>query len=323
MVVELTSLKGLGDWPVMRKEMEAAVTSVLGKMPKERVDLQAKVMDETDFPGYVRRRINYFVDEWNRVSAWMFVPEGSEDRPAVLCMHGLTSLGKAEPAGMDGGDPMLAFARHYAERGYVTLAPDCITCGERVYSRLEPFDTELFYKDNPKMSVMGKMLLDHMSCVELLAETQEVDPARIGAIGHDMGSYNALFLAAFDDRISACVASCGITSFVEDSEPERWAQEAGFVLMPKLRSAIESREYPFDWDQILALVAPSPTLLITALNDELLPNTRSVDKAMKRALKIYKMLGAGSAIANLTHRDGHRMTPEALGAADNWFERWL
>ncbi len=307
----------------MRKEIEAAVASVMGKMPKELVDLQTKVADETDFPGYVRRRVNYFVDEWNRVSAWMFVPEGSEDRPAILCMHGMTPLGKDEPAGMEGADAMLAFARHYAEKGYVTLAPDCITCGERIYSRLEPFDTQSFYKDNPKMSAMGKMLSDHMSCVELLAETNEVDAARIGAIGHDMGSYNALFLAAFDDRVRACVASCGITSLVEDNAPERWAQEAGFVLMPKLRTAIERREFPFDWDQILALLAPSPTLLITALNDEVLPNTTSVDKAMKRASKIYKMLGASGAIENFTHREGHRMTPEALEAADNWFERWL
>ena len=322
-MVELASLKSLGDWPKMRKEIEAAVISVLAKMPKERVDLQVKVADETDFPGYVRRRVNYFVDEWNRVSAWMFVPEGSEDRPAILCMHGMTPLGKDEPAGMEGADPMLAFALRYAEKGYVTLAPDCITCGERIYSRLEPFDTQSFYKDNPKMSAMGKMLSDHMSCVELLAETKEVDAARIGAIGHDMGSYNALFLAAFDDRVSACVASCGFTSLVEDDAPERWAREAGFVLMPKLRGAIERRQFPFDWDQILALLAPSPPLLITALTGEVLPNTTSVDKAVKRASKIYKMLGAQGAIENFTHRDGHRMTLEALDASDNWFERWL
>ena len=323
MVVELTSLKGLGDWPKMRKEIETAVASVMGKMPKDRADLQTKIADERDFPGFTRRRVNYFVDEWNRVSAWMFIPEGGEDCPALICMHGMTPLGKDEPAGMEGADPTLAFARHFVDLGYVTIAPDCITCGERIYSQLEPFDTQSFYKDNPKMSAIGKMLSDHMSCVDLLGETKEVDSARIGAIGHDMGSYNALFLAAFDERLSTCVASCGFTSLVEDKAPERWAQDAGFVLMPKLREAIERREFPFDWDQILALIAPSPTFLITALNDEILPNTASVDKAMKRASKIYKMLGAQGAIENFTHRDGHRMTPEALDAADTWFERWL
>jgi len=322
-VLELASLKGLSDWPKMRKEIEASVASVLGKLPKEHVDLQLKIVDEMEYPGYTRRRVNYFVDEWNRISAWQFIPEGGEDCPALLCMHGMTAMGKSETAGLDGGDPLLAFAKHYVQRGYVTLAPDCIACGERISSRLEPFDTTAFYKDNPKMSAIGKMLWDHMCCVELLSETKEVDPARIGAMGHDMGSFNALFLAAFDDRVGACVASCGITSFAEDSAPERWVQDGGLILLPKLREAIERREFPFDWDQILAMLAPSPTLLITALNDEVLPNTASVGKSMKCASKVYKMLGAESAIANFVHSEGHCMTPEALETADNWFERWL
>lgn len=307
----------------MRKEIESTVSGVLGKMPKDIVDLQVKVMDEIDYPTYTRRRINYFVDEWNRISAWIFLPPDAEECPAVLCLHGTTPLGKDEPAGMEGADPMMAFARHYAEQGYVTLAPDSIACGERIYSHSEPFDTTSFYKDNPKMSVLGKMLWDHMRSVDILSDLSEVDSARVGVIGHDMGSYNALFLAAFDERVTVCVASCGITSFAEDKEPERWVKDEGFVLLPNLLGAIESGDFPFDWDQILAMIAPSPTLLITALNDETLSNTGSVDKAMKRAAKIYAMLGAKSALKNLTHRDGHQMTTDALDAADDWLDRWL
>ena len=253
----------------------------------------------------------------------MFVPEGDEEKPGVVCMHGRTPLGKDEPAGLEGAGPNLAFAKRYAEMGYVTLAPDCITAGDRIYSRLDPFDTASYYKEKPKLSAIGKMLSDHMRCMDALTNMKEVDPARLGVIGHDMGAYNALLLAAFDERVRACVASCGITCFAADDRPERWAEKSGFVLMPKLRRAIESGDFPFDWDEVLALIAPIPTLLITALNDEVLPNTESVDKAVKRASKIYKMLGAQGAIENFTHRDGHRMTLEALDASDNWFERWL
>ena len=93
--------------------------------------------------------------------------------------------------------------------------------------------------------------------------------------------------------------------------------------MPKLRRAIESGDFPFDWDEVLALIAPIPTLLITALNDEELTNTSSVDKAVKGARKIYKLLGAQKAIENATHADGHRMTRDSLELADDWLERWL
>ncbi len=323
LVNELAGLKGLGDWPKVRKEIESAVLSVVGKPTRNAIDdQQVKIMDEMDFAGFSRKRINYFVDDWTRVTAWLFTPEGKDVRPAILCCHQQTHRGKDEPAGMD-GSPLLAFAQHYAEKGYVTLAPDSITAGDRVSSGLEPFDTKLFYKDYPKFSAMGKMLSDHMSAVDVLAEMKGVDSARIGVIGHDMGGYNALMLAAFDERVQSCVASCAFTLMATDEDPGRWARKSGFVLMPKLRKSIETREFPFDWDGVLALIAPSPTLLITALNDDVLPNTKSCEEAAQRAAKVYKLFGAENAIENVTHRDGHTMSTEALMAADEWFERWL
>lgn len=319
----LGDVKEPADWPKTRKTIESLVQDVLGRIPRETTDPQPKVVDEREMLGFVRRRVNYFVDDWTRVTAWVFVPEDAEDCPAILCMHRATAMGKDEPAGLEGADPLLAFAQHYAERGYVTIAPDCITCGERIYSRLEPFDTKSFYKEHPKMSAIGKMLWDHMRALDVVCDMKEVDPSRLGAIGHDMGAYNALFLAAFDDRVRSVVASCGITAFGADAQPERWAQESGLVLLPKMRPAIENRDFPFDWDEILALIAPNPTLLITALNDEILSNTSSVEDAVKRARAIYGLLGADGALSNFTHKEGHRMTPEALDAADTWFDRWL
>lgn len=320
--MDLGKLKGLGDWPKMRREIEASVTTVLGKLPKLHMDPQVKTVEELEFPGYVRRRINYFVDEWDRVSAWYFVPDGKEEKPAILCCHQTSPQGKDETAGIE-GDPMLAFARRYAERGYVTLAPDCMTAGERVSEGLKPFETELLYRDYPKLSAVGKMLADHMRCVDVLTDAREVDASRIGVVGHDLGGYNGLFLVAFDERVQVCVSSCGFTNFAEDEDPGRWARDSGLVLFPKLCEAAKKREFPFDWEHILALITPSPTLLITALNDEVLSNTKSCEKAANRARKVYKFLGADAALGVLTHKEGHRMTLETLDAADEWFERWL
>ena len=96
------------------------------------------------------------MDEWTRVAAWLFVPEGREDIPGILCCHQAVAQGKDEPAGID-GDPNFAFARRYAELGYVTLAPDCIAAGERVGTGLAPYDTANHYADQPKLSAMGRM----------------------------------------------------------------------------------------------------------------------------------------------------------------------
>lgn len=319
---ELSKLKGLSDWPAVREQIESALENVLGEMETERVELQMKTLDETSFPGYTRRRVNYFVDEWERVTAWLFVPEGRDEVPGILCCHQQVPQGKDEPAGVK-GDTRLAFAQRYAELGYVTIAPDCITAGERQSHGLPPYDSKSFYKDNPKMSVIGKMIQDHIYALDALCDLKRVDPARLGVIGHGLGGANALLLAAFDQRVQCCVSSCGFTRFADDKNPERWAGDNGFVQLPKLREAIQKRSFPFDWEHILALVAPSPTLIITSLADEVLSNTKSCEKAVKAAKTVYKLLGASDALAQYSHHSGHGLTPQALEQADDWFERWL
>lgn len=321
-MAEFGALESLNDWPKMRRKIESAVQSVLGELPKNQTDPQMKIAEELEFPGFVRCRINYFVDDWDRISAWLFVPEDKEEGPAIICCHQMTPLGKDEAAGIE-GDPRLALARHYAEQGYAAIAPDCITAGDRVSSGLAPFDTKNFYADNPDLSVVGKMLADHMKCVDVLTDLPQVDASRIGVIGHDMGAYNALFLVAFDERVQVAVASGGFTPFAGDKDCSRWALDSGLVLLPKLREAIAKKSYPFDWDHVLSLVAPSPTLLITALNDEVLSNTKGCAKVVNRARKVYKLFGADNALENFTHDGGHDMGLDALEAADEWFERWL
>src|SRR5260221_2395852 len=51
----------------------------------------------------------------------------------------------------------------------------------------------------------------HDPFVDLLQSRPEVDPARIGAIGHSLGGHNAMFVGLFDERIMVIVSSCGWT----------------------------------------------------------------------------------------------------------------
>ena len=94
---DLGKLKNIQQWQTIRADVEKAVLRVLGEMPKTRIELQVKTLDEMSFPGYTRKRISYFVDEWERVSAWLFVPDGRDDVPAILCCHQGVPQGKAPP----------------------------------------------------------------------------------------------------------------------------------------------------------------------------------------------------------------------------------
>jgi len=323
MAAGLETLAGLDDWPKQRKRIESAAQAVLQRPPENSIDLQVKVIDEFPEAGYTRKRINYFVDDWSRISAWLFVPDEAEDEPAIICMHRQTAIGKEEPAGLGAGERQLAFARYYAEMGYVTIAPDCIAAGERIFSRSEAYDTKTFYKENSKASVLGKMLHDHVRCVDALSEIREADPARIGVIGHGLGGLNALLLTAFDSRIRACVASCGFASLGQDPSPERWSGDNGFVLAPKLGQALEKGTPPFDWDEIMALCAPTPLLAISALNDETFAHPESCRELVERARQVYSLLSEAESLELVTHKRKHSFPPEAQDAADTWLDRWL
>jgi len=322
-VVNIAELSGVDEWLKMRQTIDSKLKTYLGKIPKDSTELQTKVVDEFEHPGYVRKRINYFVDEWTRISAWLFEPDDPDDKPAVICCHARNRIGKDEPAGANEGDPALAFAKHYAEMGYVTLAPDCVTAGERIYSKSEPFESKSFYKENPKWSLLGKMLADHIRAVDVLSDYQGVDPNRIGVMGHGLGGTNALLLGAFDERIHAVVASSAFTMLESDKNPARWTDDDGCVLLPKLKKDIEAGEFGFDWDQVLALLAPNPTLVLSSSKDEIFSNAESCEKAVKSAKVVYGKLGAKMALESFSHADGHTVTWESQLAADEWMDRWL
>jgi dienelactone hydrolase len=323
-MVDLTKIKSAADWASKRTEIEQSVLGVLGELPRPKLDLQVKTVDEVEYHGYVRRRINYFVDPWERVAAWLFIPEGKEEVPAVLCCHSQVPQGKDEQAGLD-GESRLAFAQYYAERGFVTLAPDCPTAGDRVSSRRQPYDSRSFYKDHPKMSIAGKMLHDHLRAVDVFNESKRVDTARVGVVGHGMGGANALLLTAFDDRVRACVASSGFTRFSTDKAIERWTggEEGGLSLLPGLKAHAEKKDFPFDWEHILALAAPSAVLVVSSQTEEPLPNPKSVTKAVGQAAHVYKLLRAPAALDQHAHSDGDRITGSTQEVMDEWFDRWL
>jgi pimeloyl-ACP methyl ester carboxylesterase len=263
------------------------------------------------------------VQEGERAPAWLFLPHGiHRPRPAILCLHQTVPQGKDEPAGIS-GKRSLAFAAHYARLGYVTLAPDSITAGERVYPGTEPYETAPFYERNPRWSAMGKMIWDHMRALDYLCSLEQVDPRRLGCIGHSLGGYNAFFLAAYDERVAACVASCAFTPLVADDNPMRWARETWFCHMPRLRPYIEKRRFPFDFEHVFALIAPRALLVVTGLRDDIFGNTERCGDSMAAAAKVYSLLGARDRISHFVHPHGHAITLPGLSKASSSFSRWL
>jgi pimeloyl-ACP methyl ester carboxylesterase len=156
-----------------------------------------------------------------------------------------------------------------------------------------------------------------------LEECPGVDPDRIGVIGHGLGGTNALLLASADERIRAVVASCAFVPFAKDPKVGRWVDDDGLALAPKLKAAVAKDEYPFDWHHVLSMIAPNPTLILTAQNDEVLSGSKHCKESVITAAGVYELLGSADALNEYRHKEGHRMTFELVERAIAWFDQWL
>ena len=233
------------DWARRRAAIVASLELVMGTPPAtaRRVPLEVQVLEETKLERCTRRKITFAAEAVDRVPAYLFLPHGRKGRaPAMLCLHQTTPLGKKEPAGL-GGDENLHYALELAELGYVTLAPDYPGFGDYTF---DPYA-------HGYASATMKGIWNHRCAVDLLESLPQVDPRRIGVIGHSLGGHNALFVAAFDPRFKAVITSCGFNSFFKycGGDLTGWSH-AGY--MPRIASVYgkDPKQMPFDFTEVLA-----------------------------------------------------------------------
>src|SRR5262249_44916731 len=200
-------VRTIADWEIRRRHIVEGMQRAMGPLPdrSKLAPLEMRELESVKVGDVVRMKIEYTTEPDYRLRAYLFIPPhaGGQKLPAVLCLHQTTKIGKEEPAGL-GGNPNLHYALHLARRGYVTLAPDYPSFGEREYD---------FAANHGYMSGTMKAIWDNMRGIDLLEGLEEVDRERIGCIGHSLGGHNTMFTAVFDTRIKALVSNCGFTRF--------------------------------------------------------------------------------------------------------------
>ncbi len=242
-----------------RRPLLEALERVMGPMPPLEDDVPWKADGEWRERGYIRRHILFQSEPGDFVPAWLLLPaRPHRKRPAALCLHQTTRIGKDEPAGL-GGKPGLHYAKELALRGWTALAPDYPNFGEY---RFDPYARGY-------ASATMKGIVNHARALRLLAALPGVDPRRIAAAGHSLGGHNALFLAAFEPRVAAVVTSCGFTSFRRymGGDLRGWSH-AGY--MPRIAGGFgcDPARMPFDFPDVLRLIAPRPVFVNAPLGDD-------------------------------------------------------
>jgi acetyl esterase/lipase len=244
----------------------------------------------------------------------LFIPKGVRDgaAPGVIALHQTVLEGKGEPAGLTPNKNQ-HYGLELAKRGYVVLAPDYPSFGEYAYD---------FDKDDYQSGTM-KGIFDHLRAVDLLTSLKEVDPTRIGAIGHSLGGHNAIFLGAFDERVKVVVSCCGWTSFAKyyGGDLTGWTSAR---YMPRIRTAynLDPARMPFDFNGTIAAIAPRAFLSISPLHDDNFA-VEGVRQTMAEVEPVYALVAALENL-HVEYPDcKHDFPPEMRAKAYEFIERAL
>lgn len=309
-------VQSASEWGRRRAHIVKSFEQVLGPEPVRAAavsHLDMRVVEEQERDEVLLRRITYGGGDGDRVTAWLLMPKtAGGPGPAMICLHQTTPAGKDEPVGVR-GDSDLAYGAELAARGYVVLAPDYPGYG----------DYQLDAYAMGYQSATRKGIRNHRRGLDLLESLPQVDPKRIGAIGHSLGGHNAIFLAVMDPRVRAVVTSCGFNAFPKyyGGNLTGWSH-AGY--MPRIGSeySCDPKQMPFDFTELLAALAPRP-VFIHAPKDDSNFEVSGVHDCLVAARPVYALFGAEEGLVSRHPEVGHRFPREIREEAYQWLDEVL
>jgi putative membrane-bound dehydrogenase-like protein len=295
-------VKTPADWAKRRAHILQGIQQAMGKLPDRSKlgPVDVKITDQLAGAGFTRYTLSFAADQNDRVPCYLFVPSGLDGKraPGILALHQTTVTGKGQPAGLADSEN-LHYGIELARRGYVVLVPDYPSFGDYQYD---------FNADNYTSGSM-KGIFNHMRCVDLLQSRPEVDPNRIGAIGHSLGGHNSIFVGVFDERIKVVVSSCGWTP-MHDYYGGKLAGWTSDRYVPSIRDTydLDPNKVPFDLTEMIAALAPRAFFSNSPLHDGNF-EVEGVRKAIAAVKPIYELLGASDRLQVRYPDAGHEFPP--------------
>ncbi|MCC6861899.1 MAG: alpha/beta fold hydrolase, partial [Bryobacterales bacterium] len=239
------------------------------------------------------------------LSGDLFYPAGPDGKPGpgklpvVVWLHPYTYQN-----GWSSGSPWSDSSADYVQdqrpllaslvrRGMAVFVFDQIGFGTRVLHARQ------FYRRYPKWSLMGKMTADTRAAIDALAALEEIDGSRIHLLGYALGAKVGLLAAAADERVASVASVCGFDPLRRSAGKgaegvEHYSHLHG--LMPRLGFFLgHEARLPFDFDEVLALVAPRPVLVVAPTLDRY-ARIADVRAELAESRKAYRLLGREEAL---------------------------
>jgi len=312
------------EWREWRARFSRKLVELLGEWPR-RCPLRPQVIERVPDDGFTREKVIFESEPGMGVVAYVLIPHGLKrgtKAPGLVCAHGHGN-GKDDVVGIHHGEHTRIntirglnydYARQFAKRGYVVIAPDWRGFGERRLGYDFPgrdgcnvvFIKALMLGLNP----LTLNVWDAQRCLDYLQSRPEVDGKRLGCVGLSYGGTVTLFTAALDERVRAAVISCYLNAY--GSYGLTLGNFCGSQTVPGLLKYGEMAD-------VAALIAPRPLLVEMGRRDDGFPIEDS-RRAYRRVERAYRVLGAQERIACDEFDGGHAFSGRV---AFEWMARWL
>ncbi len=306
------------EWPARRAEILRYWHDQMGPWPELLARPKLELSERQVREGVTQHRVSIEVAPGVMQNGFLLVPPGPAPRPAVLVPFYVPEVSVAYdgPRPLEGQAKKMMtegsrgkdrdFALQLARRGFVTLA-----IGSPGGDAYQPGRTRC-----QRLSYAAYVAAN---CHTALAQRPEVDPARIGVMGHSYGGKWAMFASCLHEKFATGVWSDGGIVFDESRgnvnywEPwylgfdPKTERKRGLVKPDNPRTGAYKAifESGHDLHELHALMAPRPFLVSGGAED--FP-ARWV--ALNHAVAVNDFLGHKNRVA-MTNRREHSPNPES------------
>lgn len=302
------------DWPERRQEILTRWHALMGPWPELLPRPQITFAGKSHRENFTQHRVQVEIAADYFVAGYLLVPDGPGPFPAVFVPYyePETSIGLKEE--------LRDFAVQLTRRGFVTLS-----IGSPGGDARQP---EL---RGARCQPLAFLAYVAANCHTILAQRPEVDPARIGIVGHSYGGKWAMFASCLYDKY-ACSAWSDPGIVFDDTKQqinywEPWY--LGFDGVHQRKRGIPSdanpaygpyrtmRETGRDLTELHALMAPRPFLVSGGAEDRPVRWT-----VLNHAIAVNELLGFRNRVA-MTNRPDHVPNAESNEIIYLFFEHFL
>ena len=315
------TVKSPRNWNKRRKEILDLWNEMMGKWPPFIRKQKMEILETTGKEGYLQHRIRFSWLPGQKTEGYLLIPEGTGKRPAVITVY-------YEPeTAIGNGSEYRDFALQLAKRGFITLSIGTTeSTNSKTYS--------LYYPDisNSQIQPLSVLAYAAANAWYLISRLPEVDPGRIGIMGHSYGGKWSMFASCLFDKFACAVWSDPGIVF-DESRPnvnywEPWY--LGYYPPPwdntwRKQGLVPGSKglYPvlveegYDLHELHSLMAPRPFLVSGGSED-----TPARWIPLNHTIAVNRLLGYDNRVA-MTNRPEHSPNAESNEQIYHFFEYFL